>query len=564
MVEYSNDKATPSDIAGGYSDEGYVPAEFIDPASSYDDMTKAGITAEGTDKLKTGIIKQQAPNPKLLRVKRLKILFLQYISKYLSNPSKYIEHPKQIKRLPSWFDDAIVLFKENEISRYQKKMIREFFYGLVQYRDNKMMTDRYGAVNTDEVNRQLGERSPYAESGENLDEKSFPRERDLQQGIDVRELMRETRNIDVNKPSQEDPFEEYGGINPYTPPIRITTTNKNKATFGPLGLVRTNPSNSTVNDYVSFNKREQVMPGETQSNPVQRPVQTNLTPVANIVRKGGVKESSGKTVGNSAFGAGKGMLGGVFGNMTKGMMMQSLGLPQPKVIPTPTVINQAQQPVERKKRKKQKAKMIRQLKKRISPTPLAVQKKSSDTISEALSNIKRMNNRNKLATPIKRKPINMQKTSSGLQTIHNMDKLFGQIRDVSSQNFGRQNMKMKVVTDIKDQCTKAFAKNKFKQESMNMKKNYFNDVKDSYPQMKMEIEEMGDIKENRMMQRSMNDVPKIINTSRTIGAARVGRGDMRPKSFGIVEYDFSIEPLGRKKSKKLELFDEDDFIERSR
>jgi len=572
MVEYSREQATASDLSSGYSDEGYS-AVFKDPNDSYDEMTKVGITADSSDKMKSNIIKQQAPNPKLLREKRLKILFLQYINKYLRNPKKYIDHPKQIKRLPSWFDDAIILFKENELSRLQKKMIREFFYGLVQYRDNMMISEKYGSTNTEEVNRQLGMRSPYSETGGLIpDEQQFPRERELKD-VDIRSLIRDTREMDINRSSQDNPYEEYGGINPYSPPIRITTSNKNRATFGPLGLMRTNPSNSTVDDYVSFNKREQVIPGDTQSNPVQRQVQTNMSPVANIMKstkaegvatakvaniRGGATTGSGKGVGSGAFSAGKGMLGNMFGNMTKGMMLNSLGMPQPKVIPTPTIVNQPQAAVDRRK-KKQKVKMIRIKKK---TKPMIIEKRSSDTISAVLKNIKQMNTKNKVGKPIR--SINMKKTTNGLQTIRNMDKLFGQIKNVSSETFGKQNMKMKVVTDIKDQCNRAFDKNKFRQESMKMKNNYFSDVKAAYPQMRLDIDEMGDIKENRMMQRSMNDVPKIVNSRRTINSMTVQRGEMRPQAMGIVDYDFSIEPLGRRKSKKLELFDEDDFIERGR
>jgi hypothetical protein len=567
MVDYSQDQANPSEIATGYSDEGYVPTEFKEPAESYEDMNKAGVTVESTGRLSTNIKKQQAPNPKLLREKRLKILFLQYINKYLSNPNKYIRHPKQIRQLPSWFDEAMSLFKDNEISRYQKKMIREFFYGLIQYRDSKMVSERYG-VNTEEVNRQLGESSPYSETGGLGPELQLPREQELKRDMDMRDLMRRTREIDINKPSEEVPYEEYGGINPFSPPIPITSTTKGKATFGQLGLGRVNQSNSTVDDYVKFNKSEQVMPGETQSNPVQKPVQTNVNPTANVLRsnKGvGLRNGSGSTAGTGAFNVGRGMLGGIFGNMNRNQMLGAVGLPGPKVQNTPTVVSQAT--VERRRRKA-KIKMNRKLKKK---DPLTIDNKSSDTISKVLRNVNNMSTgklkplKQTTINPSRMKPMNSstKKNISGLSTVRNMDQLFTQIKSVSSKEFGKENMKMKVVSNIKEQCDKAFAKNKFKQESMKMKKNYFNDVKAAYPQMKMDIEEMGDIKENYMMQRSMHDVPKIINSRRTTSSLMVKRGDMRPQSMGIVDYDFSIEPLGKKKSKKLELFDEDDFIERS-
>lgn len=567
MVEYSQEQATSSDIASGYSDEGYVPTEFKEPAESYEDMNKAGVTVESTGKLSTSIKKQQAPNPKLLREKRLKILFLQYINKYLSNPNKYIKYPKQIKQLPSWFDEAMSLFKDNEISRYQKKMIREFFYGLIQYRDSRLITENYN-VNTNEANRQLGENSPYSETGGMGPFPQIPREQELKRDIDMSDLMGRTRSMDINKPSQDMPFEEYGGINPFTPPIPITSTTKGRATFGQLGLGRVNESNSTVDDYVKYNKGEQVIPGETQANPVQKPVQTNVSPTANLIRsnKGvGLRTGSGSAAGTGSFNIGRNMLGGIFGNINRNQMLGAVGLPGPKVQNTPTIVSQAT--VERR-RKKAKAKLIRKKK----SNPLAMEEKSSNTISNVLKNINSMSPKKlkPLQSPriqtTKMKPMNSstKKNISGLATIRNMDKLFSQIKSVSSREFGKENMKMGVVTSIKEQCDKAFAKSKFKQESMKMKKNYFSDVKAAYPKMKMEIDDMGDIQESHMMRRSMNDIPKIVDARRTIGVASIRRGEMRPKSMGIVEYDFSIEPLGRKKSKRLELLDEDDFIERSR
>jgi len=101
----------------------------------------------------------------------------------------------------------------------------------------------------------------------------------------------------------------------------------------------------------------------------------------------------------------------------------------------------------------------------------------------------------------------------------------------------------------------------FKQEAVNMKKNFFNDVKASYPKMKSEIKEMGNIRENEMMRVGLQDTNGMIKSTKMMRSLKIGRGDMRPEAVGIMDYDFSIDPI-RSKKKKIQLYDEDDFINR--
>jgi len=582
MVEYSRETASASEL-GNYSEEGYQFEDvYKDPDALYQDMEKSGINQDSMTRLDNINKKQQAPNPKLVREKQLKKLFIQYVRKYISNPQKYLQYPKQIKNLPSWFDEALVLFKEVELSRSQKRMLREYFYGLIKYRDDKLaMVNEGGIVNPDEMNRQLGQRSPYSANEEDLDSMQFPRQQDVKR-LDVNELMRNNEQMNVRRATPEQSFDRYNergndvfDENPEQPKRR-------GASLGMLGVSPVRPSN--VEDYTSFNKKR----NQTQVNPSARPhPKLNLVKSTQSQTRGLFTQPDIPTRG----GMGTNLTSFIIGGNSK----PSISPPKHQ---QPGYMNEKQQPREPpawlRASKKVRVSADRKITiKKASPKravnskkPMFHIKQSSQTMSKMFDNIrnvtKKSNNKGIGVVDIKIGKVGTKSKSTGkvdmnigkitrkspkklngLETVRGMDKLFGQIRSVSHKNFGKENMKMKVVDNIKDQCNKAFANNKFKQESLNMKKNFFNDVKASYPQMRMDIKEMGNIRENEMMSRSMHDVPKIINSKRTTNSLMIKRGDMRPESMGIDEYDFSIEPLGNKRRKpKLEMFDEEDFINR--
>jgi len=102
-------------------------------------------------------------NDKLLskRDKQLKKLFLLYLRKYQKNPEKFKRHPKQIKNLPTWFYDALDLFKQNEMSRDLKNQIKTYFESLIAYRDSIIGINQDQIVSQDQ---QFGTASPYAET----------------------------------------------------------------------------------------------------------------------------------------------------------------------------------------------------------------------------------------------------------------------------------------------------------------------------------------------------------------------------------------------------------------
>ncbi len=100
---------------------------------------------------------------KYKREYELKRLFLRYIKKYERKWKAMENYPKQIKQKPAWFDLALSMFKENEISSSDKKKINEVFNALWEYRD-RLLPER--VMSEEESTRQYGIRSPYFEQPE--------------------------------------------------------------------------------------------------------------------------------------------------------------------------------------------------------------------------------------------------------------------------------------------------------------------------------------------------------------------------------------------------------------
>lgn len=67
----------------------------------------------------------------------LKKLFIQYVKKYQRlTPDHLKRHPNQIRQKPSWFDDALELFTDQEIPPHTKRAIRDYFNGLIAYKES--------------------------------------------------------------------------------------------------------------------------------------------------------------------------------------------------------------------------------------------------------------------------------------------------------------------------------------------------------------------------------------------------------------------------------------------
>lgn len=97
------------------------------------------------------------------KVYTVRKLFLQYVKKYKAKWEVMKNYPKQIRQKPAWFDYALSLFDESEISTRDKKRINDAFIGLWDYRD-RLLPER--VMNEEESIRQYGINSPYYEKPE--------------------------------------------------------------------------------------------------------------------------------------------------------------------------------------------------------------------------------------------------------------------------------------------------------------------------------------------------------------------------------------------------------------
>jgi hypothetical protein len=550
MVEYSNQPASDSEISSSYTEAGYSEA-FTDPRQSAEEMIASGVNSESVTKLLSVNDKALATSPILKKKKILKKLFLQYIRKYISNPKKYIDHPKQIRNLPSWFDDAIVLFSDAEISRTQKQSIRDFFYGLIQYRDNKIASGDFGP-DTTETNRQLGERSPYNYSDENPDSVTIPGTKELQ-NLDIMGIAKSVAKQNIQEeyqPTMED-YVDAGAESPVN------------VTYIPNPTIQ----NSGMPQPSMFSLESLIRPvNGVRKTPLSQP-QTNMSqpsPQPSVVASIPVRNTS-----IPARQAGFDLTHFIMG-----------GKEQPSIFPTRNNINVSQSrplvpPFELSSVQTSVTQTYRKGKKGKKVKPKIIRKKSTSKLDIGVGKIgalprslslKSILGKSTSIKPIKKytppKNLILPKTKSGggLSTIRNMDQVFNQIKKHSKNSYSGKDMKMPIVSDIKRQCDHAFKNNSFKVEAMNMKNNYFDDVKGAYPKMKMEMNMMGDIHENNMMNRSMRGLPTIVNNVNTSAPYMVKRGSMRPTPVGITDYDFDLGNVFKKK-KKIIPIDEDIFYE---
>ena len=95
----------------------------------------------------------------------LKKLFLRYIKKYKLKWRSLINYPKQIKQEPAWFHLGLSMFTEDQISSKNKKIIKDAFTALWDYRDS-ILPER--VMTEEESLRQYGIHSPYYQAPEDI------------------------------------------------------------------------------------------------------------------------------------------------------------------------------------------------------------------------------------------------------------------------------------------------------------------------------------------------------------------------------------------------------------
>lgn len=154
------------------------------------------------------------------RVYELKKVFLRYAKKYALKWDAVMNYPKQIKQKPAWFDLALSMFKDNEISTSDKKVIRNAFNMLWEFRD-RMEPER--VMDEEESLRQYGINSPYYQQPETSADMG---------GLLPSEEMSPT---DVLLPSQPD--------TDYTPPATIIEPTYQQPSTSMLGVRKVAPQN---------------------------------------------------------------------------------------------------------------------------------------------------------------------------------------------------------------------------------------------------------------------------------------------------------------------------------
>lgn len=527
MPDYSNQPLNEGDISQStYSDEGYIE-ESIDPEESAEKLAKSGINEVRNKVVYDRINKDQtATSRDAKRKKKLKLLFLQYIRKYLSNPKKYKEHPKQIKNLPSWFDDAIVLFSDGELNRDQKKYLREYFYGLIQYRDKQLMEQKlhgespinYQGPNIEESNRQLGMRSPYVMNEENIDDVSFPKEREMSQ-IDAMKIARGV--VSQKLPLQEQNMDEIMDVEVEKPYVFDVRKEKPYNNMG-VRNIQKNPSGGLSDYILPIGGRKQ--PQAPVSNPLP-PTPSNPAIPKRSVGTGSLTNfiNGGAGIQLRRHGNTAPKINRIVTHQPKKVVTKrggiGLSIDLPKIYPKPIDIGSIS--MNKKKSKSGFSIDIPSINKK-------AKSKSGFAIDIPSMNIHNHKKVKKVKTRVK-------PDTKGLT------KLFNQVKSESVKNFGKQNMKMDVLNNIKDQCGKALSRNNFKRESVNMKNNYFDDVKSNAPKVKINKSSMGSkIRESDMMRGIENVLSTMSSQEKSIPTFKIKPGSMQPKAVGRPNYDFTL------------------------
>ncbi|MDD4052819.1 MAG: hypothetical protein PHR28_13095 [candidate division Zixibacteria bacterium] len=154
------------------------------------------------------------------RERSLKMLMLQWIAKY-RNKRRYLERPERIKQKPSWFEDALALFPENELSTEMKTSIRRYQQELDSYK--KMQMAERGI---EEATVEYGAPPDY----DDVPNIGFDGEQDIQ-NFDIRAAQQSIRRSAQMEP--KDDMAEIREIAPPADPSPYPSASSHPATVAP-------------------------------------------------------------------------------------------------------------------------------------------------------------------------------------------------------------------------------------------------------------------------------------------------------------------------------------------
>jgi hypothetical protein len=319
------DRATLEDIKYGGLESAPADKSYLNPAagglSQFGENPLAKIDFKALINANEVLKKEKKLSQKQYWVRRL---FLQYCLHYSIKWSALENYPKQIRQKPAWFDLALGLFKDSEISAENKKTIKEVFNALWEYRD-RSLPER--VMSEEEANRQYGTRSPYYIQPE--------------EPLDQVESTDELYSGDAQAPQV------------YTEPLMSPSISEQSVqqpeSDNDYGIISMKPKNDlSLSRYIVPVRK--TVDATSQANPTMKPPQGGFT--MGITQQ--QKESGGS--GSGAFSIGKNMFAGLnTAGSLKGVMNQSKPtLPvQPVQVRPDETITVAQQPqVMQRKQKK--------------------------------------------------------------------------------------------------------------------------------------------------------------------------------------------------------------------
>ena len=315
--------ATLEDIKYGGIDSAPADKSYLNPAagglSQFGDNPLAKIDTQALRKVNEVLKNEKKITSKQYQLRKL---FILYLIRYSTKWNAMENYPKQIKQKPAWFDLALGLFKENEISSDDKKKIKVVFNALWEYRD-RSLPER--AMGEEESNRQYGVNSPYY--------------------IQPEESVELAPSDEVYTEASIQPSQENYPEPPYTANQPLTQYEGDND----FGVRKITPSNDlSLSRYIIPARK--TIDVTTTTNPTMKPPQGTF----NMGMTQSEKEFGGS--GGGAFSIGKSMFAGLrtAGSLKGVMNQQKPNLPvQPvQVRPDETITVAPQPQVMQRKQKK--------------------------------------------------------------------------------------------------------------------------------------------------------------------------------------------------------------------
>lgn len=520
------------------------------------------------------------------KVYTVRKLFLQYVKKYKSKWEVMKNYPKQIRQKPAWFDYALSLFDESEISARDKKRINDAFIGLWEYRD-RLLPER--VMSEEESVRQYGIKSPYYEQPEESME--LPSTLPEDTGILPEPMTTESQVYsDVRQPQvvQQPELDNTLGVRKIVP-----------------------SGDSFLSGYISPIRR-QTVDVSPSVKPVVKPPQGEFT--MGVTQSEKLKGGSG----SGAFSIGASMLSGIRGgDSLQGIINQRMPSPpsQPVAVrPAETITVAPQAPIMQRSKKPVKSMANRKvlevsgnlnkfrnielpnLGKTKMPKAVMTVKKKTDvdfttgkikgTFNVGSAKYGKMNTGIKLdkstlgnmSRDVKgsiggvvggiktlkgqvrsefigkgdMKNINLNNIRTGKTKGHKDLDVLNQLKSQTKSQISRKALECKMIPKLKEQCDKVFTKNYITNEVSKFR-NEFKDISKTVPTVRGD---KAKLKEVAMLGNSINHGVDGVHVD-DIRTMYKNSGTTKQMNVGMMEYDYSFVTGKKKPRPPVEYYEEE-------